>query len=53
MNFTKEDIINALGISLLGPELQEQTVGAFLITLQKRTGQAVSDQLSDEHLQEL
>ena len=53
MNFTKEDIVNALGISLLDPQLQEQTVGAFLITLEQRTGQAVSDQLSDEQLQEL
>ena len=47
MNFTKEDIINDLDISLLDEQLKEQTVGAFLITLQQRTGQAVSDQLSD------
>jgi len=52
MNYTKEDVINALGIGSLAAELQEQVIGAFLNTLEARTGEAVSASLSDEQLQE-
>ena len=53
MNYSKEELISKLGIGALDDDIQEQVLGTFLQTLETRTGQAITEALSNDQLDEL
>lgn len=52
MNYSKEELVSALGIDALDDAMKDQALGSFLRTLEMRTGQAVADALSEDKLDE-
>lgn len=53
MNYTREQLIEKLGLGALDENAQEIVLGTFLQTLEMRTGQAITEQLSEDQLKEL